>query len=107
MGIYLANVCALERWRLAHGATHTARRSLAALRAWNARRGASPLSTLWTHCIITVDAQLAVAEKAPDAPQRVARLDSVLLTGPAGAMQDVGNLVVARLKEAQGDTVGA
>jgi hypothetical protein len=49
-----------------------------------------------------MDAQLAVIEQSPDAPARVARLDSLLLTGPAGSMGDVGNLVVARLKEQLG-----
>jgi tetratricopeptide (TPR) repeat protein len=106
--LHLSNVCVLERWRLAHGSTATARRSIAALRAFVGRRERSdPLATLFTQCMITVDAQLAVLEKSPDAPARVARLDSVLLTGPAGSMQDVGNLVVAQLKEQTDDVEGA
>ena len=105
---YVGNVCTLERWRLAHGETSTARRSLSWLRAFILRRPRpDPMAQVAEQCVITVDAQLAVAEKASDAPARVARLDSLLLTGPGGAVQDVGNLVVARLKEAQGDVQGA
>ena len=37
----------------------------------------------------------------------VARLDSMLRTGPGGFVQDAGNLILARLKERRGDVRGA
>ena len=103
---YVSNVCVLERWRLAHGQTSTVRRSLSWLRAFVTRRP-GPMAQIATQCAITMDAQLAVAEQAPDAPSRVKRLDSLLLSGPGGSVQDVGNLVVARLMEQSGNVKDA
>jgi hypothetical protein len=106
--LYIANVCTLERWRLAHRDTSTARRNMTHMRGVVARRRPhDPLRSMVQACAITMDAQLAVMQQAPDAPARLARLDSLLLTGPMGSAQDVGNLVVAQLKEATGDLDGA
>jgi len=62
----------------------------------------------WDGCASLLEALLAAAEQRPDAGSRLARLDSLMQTGPPyRAIHQPWNLVVARLKEARGDVVGA
>jgi hypothetical protein len=54
-----------------------------------------------------LDAVAATNAGRDDASQTVARLDSMLTTGPGGFVQDAGNLILARIKERGGDVRGA
>src|SRR6185436_1044542 len=58
-------------------------------------------------CSTLLDAIASTRAGRSDAPMAVARLDSLLKTGPGGFVQDAGNLVLARLKEEHGDVRGA
>jgi serine/threonine-protein kinase len=90
------DLCALEQWRLWHGDTAAATRTIARLRATGG--GCAPL----------LDALRAVVAGDADAARRVARLDSVLRQGPS-VDDDLreANLVLSRLRERLGDAVGA
>jgi hypothetical protein len=93
---------------MAHGRFSTVETSIAQLRKTKAR----PESVRWTMvtqgCALLLDALLAAAEKRPDADAALGRLDSLMRGGPPHRMYDQAwNLVVARLKEARGDRVGA
>ena len=85
----LADRCTLELWRIAHGDTTTARRAI----------GLLPTDGV---CAQALAATLAVQGKRADAPVLVERLDSLLRSGPLGAMRQIGNLVVARHLEELG-----
>jgi tetratricopeptide (TPR) repeat protein len=105
----LADRCYVELWRLAHGDTATAARSIAELRAARPASAADSAFTPFARdCAITLEAVSASLAGRPDAERYVARLDSLARSGPyTGVSQQVGNLVVARLKERAGDLRGA
>ena len=64
--------------------------------------------TAFAHaCATLLDAVAATSSGRADAPVAVAKLDSMLRTGPGGFVQDAGNLMLARLKERRGDVRGA
>jgi hypothetical protein len=55
-----------------------------------------------------LEAMLSAAEKRADADRHLDRLDSLMRTGPPyRSAEQAWNLVVARLKEAKGDNMGA
>jgi hypothetical protein len=86
-------ICNMERWRLARGDTRTARAAIARLaggRAWG--------------CAVLLAAQLAAAERRPDAGAAFARLDSLLL---AGGGKPEWTMELSRWWEAQGDVAAA
>jgi serine/threonine-protein kinase len=97
-----AAICLSQQWRLAHGETTTARRSLTALRALRSMPGASVVIGDPEICIGIIEAWLAESG-GPSASGALDRLDSLARTGPQGVGADVMNLVVARLRERQGD----
>jgi hypothetical protein len=106
------DICVLEQWRLAHGETAIAARAIGRLRG-AAAPGDSMLAVAFSHeCAALLDALLAAIRRRPDAQRELDYLDSLMKTGPPGWIQFYGslqsaNLVVARLREAQGDLAGA
>jgi hypothetical protein len=84
------DICIMELWRLYHGKTGSAAGAIARL------RGAEVPNE---SCISTLDAWLAAETARPDAARKLERLDSL-------ARSDINsnvNLVVARLRERNGD----
>jgi hypothetical protein len=108
-GIWLADICVLAQWRLAHGDTAGVRAAVAALAG--ARDVAGPpllVSTAPNVCSLLLDASLAVATSAPDARARLARLDSMVFTTQvAGDAIAYAPLLLARLHQRVGDASGA
>jgi hypothetical protein len=66
-----------------------------------------PTTSFPNACATLLDAIASARTARPDAPVALARLDSLLKTGPGGFVQDAGNLILARLKEKHGDVRGA
>ena len=100
--------CVLEQWRLAHGQLANARRIIAQLRSGTESRDHAGVVALSHGCAILLEARHAAAERRPDAGPCLGRLDSLMRTGPPYRwIHQSWNLVVARLKEAQGDREGA
>jgi hypothetical protein len=101
----------VELWRLSHGDTSTADRSLTLFpnTAAAARLESRPLGH--AVCGATIEALLAMAEDRTDAGEVVERLDAILSlvpdvdTGDAPCL--VGNFIVAKWREAQEDLTGA
>jgi tetratricopeptide (TPR) repeat protein len=113
--LYIAT-CAVEQWRIFHGNTSTAAASLARIRAIvpliqqdTQRVGGSTTPVLGSEppCPAVIDAMLAVAERRPDAGAAIDRLDVLMSHGPMDGDASIGNLVVARLREGQGDRARA
>jgi hypothetical protein len=101
--VQLADGCVLEQWRLSRGIVQGARQAVAQLRAAAAPRAALPVSANQLACAELLDAMWSVRTRQPNALARVARLDSLMLGGPA--VSDAGtyaHLVVARLYEQLG-----
>jgi hypothetical protein len=106
----LADVCVLGQWRLATRDTTAARRAVRTLRGGNATLprfpvavGANPAM-----CAELLDVSLAIAERGAAARDRLAHLDSLILSGPAvGDAMRYANLVIARHYRAIGDPAHA
>jgi tetratricopeptide (TPR) repeat protein len=122
------DLCVGELWRLEHGESGNASRAITRLRRAGSA-GDSPESlAINTVCATILDAMWAVAMHRPDAAAAVDRLDSVIRTGPGGlrngpaiaftlspgfvkttigitpvGFEDFANLIVARLREGEGD----
>jgi serine/threonine-protein kinase len=100
--------CMVEQWRLEHGQLATARQTIAQLRAAKPPVDNVRAVLVSNGCAVFLEALLAAAEKRPDASTQLARLDSLMQTGPPYRhTHQSWNLVIARLKLAQGDTAGA
>ncbi len=102
--VRLADVCVLGQWRLSLHDTTGARESVRALRVAGPSHfpvavGANPIA-----CAELIDASLAIAERGPAGRDRLAHLDSLMLSGPAvnDAMR-YANLIVARQYQAIGE----
>ena len=96
--LQLADLCVLEQWRLSHGVTDRTRRIVAILRGAAIPRTPVPVSANQLACAQILEAIWSVATRQRDALERVARLDSLMLGGPA--VSDAGtyaHIVVARL----------
>jgi hypothetical protein len=104
---YFANLCTVEIWRLAHGDTVSARRSTTLLRDEARTSAGTEMGPFSTACTMIADAMHASVARRVDARVSIDRLDSLLRTGPDGTVREMGNLVVARLKETHGDAAGA
>jgi tetratricopeptide (TPR) repeat protein len=92
--------CVLGQW---HALTGGAEQADSA-RTLQLPAAVTPLGMLPEPCATLVDAISAVRARAPDAIQRVERLDSLLLFGPPAArMYDYVGLALSRLYEAAGD----
>ncbi|HKW47088.1 MAG TPA: hypothetical protein VJN70_06570, partial [Gemmatimonadaceae bacterium] len=106
--------CALEEWRLAHGNTDSWAATVRRLRAIvptilpdriggtnTAVVGAEPV------CPVAIEAWAATMLHQPDARRLVDQLDTTMAHGPQDVDSPIGNLLVARLRLAQGDTASA
>ncbi|HYC52583.1 MAG TPA: serine/threonine-protein kinase [Gemmatimonadaceae bacterium] len=106
VGQWAGTQCVVPLWlTIAHQDTALNARALLALRELG--RDTMPISTFAADCAVLLDAVHAVAARAPDAAVRVTRADSMMKTGPANPVEEVGNPVVARLLETMGDKAGA
>ncbi|MBC7790028.1 MAG: serine/threonine protein kinase [Anaerolineae bacterium] len=100
--LYFVNLCYVELWKLARGDAASASANIARLR--QGATGALAGNASFTNgCAIMLEALLASAHERADAVVHSNRLDSLMRTGLQGPLQLMGNLVVARLKEAEGD----
>jgi DNA-binding SARP family transcriptional activator/Tfp pilus assembly protein PilF len=106
--VRLADVCVLAQWRLASHDTAAARVAVRTLRAGVASRFPVPVGASPMTCAELIDVSLAVAERGAGARDRLAHLDSLMLSGPAvsDAMR-YANLIVARHYQALGDPAHA
>jgi hypothetical protein len=90
----------VEQHRLWRGDT---RRAPAVLTRLQAAKDSDWIATIDRGCAVLLDAILATVRHRPDAAVRTERLDSLMRTGPTiNFVATYGNLVVARLHEAQG-----
>ncbi|HUQ82528.1 MAG TPA: hypothetical protein VM076_15370, partial [Gemmatimonadaceae bacterium] len=103
----IVDLCNVELWRAGHDDTRTVVGSVARLRRLSAGATDAAYGTFAQSCATLLDAVAATSGGRSDAPTTVARLDSMLRTGPGGFVQDAGNLILARLKERRGDVRGA
>jgi DNA-binding SARP family transcriptional activator/TolB-like protein len=106
--VRLADVCVVGQWRLAAHDTSAARAAVRALRAGVAARFPVPVGASPMTCAELIDVSLAVTEHGAAARDRLAHLDSLMLSGPAvsDAMR-YANLIVARHYQALGDPADA
>jgi len=103
----LVDLCNVELWRAGHGDSRTVAGSVARLRRVSASSEDAGITPFAHACATLLDAVAATSSGCADAPVAVAKLDSMLRTGPGGFVQDAGNLMLARLKERRGDVRGA
>jgi hypothetical protein len=102
--VRLADVCVVGQWQLSLHDTTGARDALRVLRSARALRFGVPVGANPAACAELIDASLAIAERGAAARDRLAHLDSLMLTGPAvGDAMRYANLVVAREYLAIGD----
>ena len=109
--VRLADRCVLGQWWLAMHDTVAARRAERALRA---AEGATPLrftvpvGSNPSTCAELLDVGLAIGERGAAARDRLAHLDSLMLSGPAvGDAMRYFNLVIARHYQSIGDPAHA
>src|SRR5712692_9716446 len=102
------DIFVVEQWRLWHGQPGTASRAIEQLHSSAEPRDSARTVALNAVRAATLGAMLAVIQHRADAPVAVERLDSVMRTGPPGfyPLHEEKNLVVARLRETQGDLKG-
>ena len=107
----LADVCVLGQWRLATRDTTAVRRTVRTLRGSNSTtppRVPVPVGANPATCAELLDVSLAIAERGAAARDRLAHLDSLMLSGPAvGDAMRYANLVIARQYRAIGDPAHA
>ena len=103
----IVDLCNVELWRAGHDDVRTLATSVARLRRLADSLGDPGIQSFATSCATLLDAVSAATVGRGDTQTTLARLDSMLQTGPGGFVQDVGNLVLARLKERRGDVRGA
>jgi len=103
----IVDLCNVELWRVGHDNLRTSTASIARLRHAATAWPEMPTTSFANACATLLDAIASKRAGRPDAPTALTRLDSLLKTGPGGFVQDAGNLIVARLKEDQGDVRGA
>ena len=103
----IVDLCNVELWRAGHDDARTVTSSVTRLRRLAEAVSEPGIASFASSCAMLLDAVAASATGRGDAPDAVARLDSMLQTGPGGFVQDAGNLILARLKERRGDVRGA
>jgi serine/threonine-protein kinase len=103
----LVDLCNVELWRVGHDDDRTLVESVARLRRAATGSSEMPMAGFASACATLLDAVAATRTGRSDAPVALARLDSLLRTGPGSFVQDAGNLILARLKEQHGDVRGA
>jgi tetratricopeptide (TPR) repeat protein len=105
---WLANVCVVGQWRLAHADTNGVQTMLAALRSREAKKTGVPVSATPQACAELLDASLSVGLRQRNARARVLHVDSLAFTPQvAGDAAAWAPLLVAQLFEQLGDHAGA
>ncbi len=103
--VRLADACVLGQWRLKTGDVRGARDALAMLRAGGTAAFPVPVGASPNACATLLDAAIAIETDAPNARERLAHLDSLMLSGPAvGDAMRYANLLVAREYRTLGDS---
>jgi DNA-binding SARP family transcriptional activator/TolB-like protein len=103
--VRLADACVVGQWRLKTGDVRGARDALAMLRAGGTPAFGVPVGASPTACATLLDAAIAIEADAPNARERLAHLDSLMLSGPAvGDAMRYANLLVAREYRRLGDS---
>jgi DNA-binding SARP family transcriptional activator/TolB-like protein len=110
--VRLADICVIGQWRLSAHDTSAARRAERALRVAGASgslpRFPVPVGSNPSACAELLDVSLAIAERGAAAKDRLAHLDSLMLSGPAvGDAMRYTNLVIARHYQSIGDPAHA
>lgn len=101
--IDFADLCVLEQWHLANGRTSGTKRAVARLRAAGQWGALVPVAAPPLVCATMLEATHAVATRARDALQRVAALDSLILSGPAVSdASTYAHILVGRLYQRLG-----
>ncbi len=123
-----ADLCVGELWRIEHGESGSASQAITRLRRARAPGDSPQVLAINTVCATILEAMSAAALHRPDAAAALDLLDSVIRTGPGGlrngpaiaftlspgfikttigitpvGFEDFANLIVARLREQQGD----
>lgn len=113
---HAAELCTVEQWRLAHGDTLSASRTISRLLRFSQERDSSYGSAHDHWCAIALQAMVSAGRSKVEAATSLQVLDSLLLTGPreletlnTGYFRSFayGNLVASRLLEAAGNLTGA
>ncbi len=103
--VRLADACVVGQWRLKMGDVRGARDALALLRAGGTAAFPVPVGASPNACATLLDAAIAIESNAPNARERLAHLDSLMLSGPAvGDAMRYANLLVAREYRTLGDS---
>lgn len=100
---YTADLCMLELWKVMRGDTGSVRASVGRLR--DERLSAD--IPMGGGCATMLEAIHVAPRRSAEAARVLARFESLLASGPGGMVQEVGNLIIARLHEARGDIDGA
>lgn len=100
---HLADICMVELWKLSTRDTGTVRRSLATLHG-NHAEDDTPLGR---NCATLLEAVHTAPRRDSLSDRARDRLERLLASGPGGLVQEIGNLVVARLHEQSGDLAAA
>ncbi len=103
--VRLADACVLGQWRLRMGDARGARDELAMLHSGGTPAFPVPIGSNPNACAALLDAGIAIQTNAPNARERLAHLDSLMLSGPAvGDAMRYTNLFVAREYRSLGDS---
>jgi hypothetical protein len=102
--VRLADMCVVGQWRLSNGDTTGTRALLKPLRESGVPSFPVPVAANPMTCAELLDVSLAVAEHGAAAHDRLAHLDSLMLSGPAvGDAMRYANLIVALQYEKLGE----
>lgn len=102
--IRLADACVVAQWRLSRGEVRGIPQILRMLRAAGTPRVPVPIGANPLACAEIIEATMAVVTSERDALQRVRRLDSLMLSGPAvGDAGTYAHLAVADLYSRLGE----
>ena len=102
--VRLADLCVLGQWNLSLGDTSAVRTVLKPLRQSGAPSFPVPVAANPMTCAELLDVSLAISQHGAAARDRLAHLDSLMLSGPAvGDAMRYANLVVARQYQRLGE----
>ena len=102
-----ATACTLAQWDLSRGVTSSTDSAITLARAALVSADSLPALSYSPSCIAVLQTWRSYVERRPDAARNLVQLDSLMLTGPGGAIQEIGNLIVARFRSEAGDHSGA
>jgi hypothetical protein len=102
--VRMADACVLAQWKLAQRDTQAVRRLIVPLRAGAVSHFPVPLGANPLTCAELMETSLALAARGSAGADRLAHMDSLMLSGPAvGDAMRYANLVVAREYERLGE----